>query len=124
MRPIFPFSKGVQRRLRRHRISVTAGSSGRDELGFSACLLRSRSLLFVTLLFYSDHAKSLLLFPRQALEGDIKLAQFGPVVLLSRDFHLRHLIEIAGPAPAFQGPSSAAFRAIQAKGPSDVQCGR
>ena len=33
---------------------------------------------FVTLLFYSDHAKGFLLFPRQALEGDIKLAQFGP----------------------------------------------
>ena len=49
---------------------------------------------FVTLLFYSDHAKCFLLFPRQALEGNINLAQFGPVVLLSRDSHLRHLIEI------------------------------
>ena len=49
------------------------------------CAAGRASGLFVTLLFYSDHAKSLLLFPRQALEGDIKLAQFGPVVLLSRD---------------------------------------
>ena len=55
---------------------------------------------FVTLLFYSDHTKGFFLFPRQALEGDVKLAQFGPVVLRSRDSHLRHLVEITVLAPA------------------------
>ena len=55
---------------------------------------------FVTLLFDSDHTKGFFLFPRQALEGDVKLAQFGPVVLRSRDSYLRHLVEIIVLAPA------------------------
>ena len=55
---------------------------------------RARSF-FVTLLFNSYHTKGFFLFSRQALEGDVKLAQFGPVVLRSRDTHLRHFVEIA-----------------------------
>ena len=50
---------------------------------------RARSF-FVTLLFDSYHTKGFFLFSRQALEGDVKLAQFGSVVLRSRDTHLRH----------------------------------
>ena len=58
------------------------------------------SSFFVTLLFDSDHTKGFFLVPRQALEGDVKLAQFGPVVLRSRDTHLRYLVEVTVLTPA------------------------
>ena len=52
------------------------------------------SSFFVTLLFDSCHPKGCFLFLRQALEGEVKLAQFDPVVLRSRDSHLLHFVEI------------------------------